>query len=206
MSPTLDPTLTSLLNWELKKGSHEFPGPHGGTCINEAAIVAAGFEYRQVSSATDCPPCFSRVLAAYALQLNDGMPDDLRQELLTPFVTRLAGTADSREIEGRRLDYIALETCRRILPIAMRAAGLEEHAKALETAPDLKTALQRSRAAAAAAAEAAAARRQVWAISAEILDGAMQIGRRTDPLDIELVVDRMRRARAPDGALAREEA
>lgn len=34
----------NILNWTLKAGSHDFPGPDGGTCINEAAIVAAGFE------------------------------------------------------------------------------------------------------------------------------------------------------------------
>ena len=32
-----------ILNWKLKAGSHQFPGPDGGTCINEAALVAAGF-------------------------------------------------------------------------------------------------------------------------------------------------------------------
>ena len=30
-----------MLDWKLLRGSHEFPGPDGGTCINEAAIVAA---------------------------------------------------------------------------------------------------------------------------------------------------------------------
>ena len=79
-----------ILNWELKKGSHECPGPEGGTCINEAAIVAAGFEYKAVGDASDCPPCFSRVFAAYALALNDWMPDKARNNYLTPFVTRLA--------------------------------------------------------------------------------------------------------------------
>ena len=34
----------SILNWRLLSGSHDFPGPEGGTCINEAAIVAA-FQY-----------------------------------------------------------------------------------------------------------------------------------------------------------------
>jgi hypothetical protein len=33
----------TILNWKLLDGSHDFPGPDGGTCINEAAIVAAGF-------------------------------------------------------------------------------------------------------------------------------------------------------------------
>ena len=34
--------LHSLLDWKLLRGSHDWPGSDGGTCINEAAIVAAG--------------------------------------------------------------------------------------------------------------------------------------------------------------------
>ena len=30
-----------ILNWRLLRGSHEFPGKDGGTCINEAAVIAA---------------------------------------------------------------------------------------------------------------------------------------------------------------------
>jgi len=121
-----------LLNWRLLASSHEFPGPDGGTCINEAAIVAAGFEYRAVTCVHDCPPCFSRVIATYALQLNDSMPDALRQELLMPFVVRLAGTADSSRIEADRAGYIAIQIVRRILPIALRAKGLDKHAQQCE--------------------------------------------------------------------------
>jgi hypothetical protein len=42
------------------------------------------------------------------------MPDNLRQELLSPFITRLANTADTKEIEDARAEFIVLETCRRI--------------------------------------------------------------------------------------------
>ena len=90
----------NMLNWRLLSGSHEFPGPDGGTCINEAAIVAAGFEYKKVSSADDCPPCFSKVLSTYSILLNDRLSDDLRQELLMPFVTRLAGTSDTLKLNA----------------------------------------------------------------------------------------------------------
>jgi hypothetical protein len=44
-----------ILNWKLKHGSHPFPGKDGGTCINEAALVAAGFEYRPVPRVEDMP-------------------------------------------------------------------------------------------------------------------------------------------------------
>lgn len=69
----------NILKWRLLSGSHKFPGPDGGTCVNEAAIVAAGLEYRADRRAEDCPPCFSRVIAGFAIELNESMPDDLRQ-------------------------------------------------------------------------------------------------------------------------------
>ncbi len=93
-----------ILNWTLKKGSHQFPGPDGGTCINEAALVAAGFEYRPVRRVEDMPSCFSRPICRFAMLLNDEASDEERQ-LLLPFVTRLA-CADSREIECERAAYI----------------------------------------------------------------------------------------------------
>jgi hypothetical protein len=96
----------TILNWKLKRGSHKFPGPDGGTCINEAAIVAAGFPYRPVRSAYDMPECFSRPICTLALYLNDWSSDEERQQLL-PFVTRLA-CADTMEIEREREAYIGL--------------------------------------------------------------------------------------------------
>ena len=75
-----------MLDWKLLRGSHEFPGPDGGTCINEAAIVAAGYSYRAVHSIDDCPASFSRPIAMFALCLNDLLKDAPRQELLLPFV------------------------------------------------------------------------------------------------------------------------
>jgi hypothetical protein len=116
-----------ILNWRVLEGSHAFPGRDGGTCINEAAIVAAGFKYRSVEDVGDMPPCFSPVIAQFALSLNDRMPDDQRQRLL-PFVARLAGTADKPGVELRRAEYLALEACRRFLSRALDAAGLPDHA------------------------------------------------------------------------------
>jgi hypothetical protein len=147
----------NILNWRLLKGSHGFPGPDGGTCINEAAIVAAGFKYHKVDRAEDCPPCFSRVIAGYAIRLNDRMPDDLRQELLMPFVVRLAGTADTREKEIERAAHIAVQTIKRILPISLRAIGLDDHAKQCAGAESLEAAKAAAKAAKAAKAAADAA-------------------------------------------------
>jgi hypothetical protein len=84
-----------ILNWKLKAGSHLFPGKDGGTCINEAAIVAAGFEYQPVRKVKEMPDCFSRPICKLAMQLNDTANDADRQRLLR-FVTRLA-CADTRK-------------------------------------------------------------------------------------------------------------
>jgi hypothetical protein len=94
-----------ILNWKLKRGSHTFPGKDGGTCINEAAVVAAGFPYRPVRSVQDLPDCFSRPICTLAMQLNDEASDEERQHLL-PFVTRLA-CRDTVEVEQQREAYIA---------------------------------------------------------------------------------------------------
>ena len=101
-----------ILNWTLKPGSHKFPGQDGGTCINEAAIVAAGFPYQAVKSVAEMPACFSRPICRLAMRLNDEATDEQRQRLL-PFVTRLA-CADTEQIERERAAYIHTRTRRRI--------------------------------------------------------------------------------------------
>src|SRR3954468_22952856 len=93
-----------ILNWTLKVGSHVFPGEDGGTCINEAAIVAAGFPYQPVRRGKDMPECFSRPICRWAMELNDDATDEQRPQLL-PFVTRLA-CADTPEVEDERAPYI----------------------------------------------------------------------------------------------------
>jgi hypothetical protein len=93
-----------ILNWKLLPGSHKFPGPDGGTCINEAAVLACGFPYQRVSSVNAMPACFSRPICRLAMQLNDNATDAQRQRLM-PFVTRLA-CADTDEVEHERERYI----------------------------------------------------------------------------------------------------
>ena len=98
----------AILNWKLKAGSHQFPGNAGGTCINEAAIVAVGFEYQPVNSVHAMPDCFSRPICSLAMSLNDQASESERQRLL-PYVTRLA-CADTPAVEGERARYIAAHT------------------------------------------------------------------------------------------------
>jgi len=97
-----------ILHWKLTQGSHPFPGKDGGTCINEAAIVAAGFEYQAVRRVEDMPECFSRPICRLAMRLNDGANDVERQHLIR-FVTRLA-CADAPEVERERAAYIQSRT------------------------------------------------------------------------------------------------
>lgn len=153
----------NILHWRLLAGSHKFPGPDGGTCITEAAVVAAGIEYRAIQSTKDCPPCFSRVIAGFALRLNELMSDGLRQKLLMPFVTRLAGTADTPEKEFERAGYIVIQTVKRILPIGLRAIGGEEYARRCEQVDDLNAAHAAAYAGKYAGPAAGAAR---WAAAA----------------------------------------
>ena len=96
-----------ILNWKLKAGSHRFPGPDGGTCINEAALVAVGFEYRPIVAAWQMPRGFSRPICRLAMWLNDHASHAERQ-LLLPYVTRLA-CADTWWIECKRWAYIQWE-------------------------------------------------------------------------------------------------
>ncbi|WP_456684451.1 hypothetical protein [Bradyrhizobium sp. P5_C11_2] len=96
-----------ILNWKLLRGSHNFPGTEGGTCINEAALVACGFPYRRIVSVRCMPDCFSRPICQLAMQLNDEATDTQRWRLM-PFVTRLA-CADTPEIERERASYISTQ-------------------------------------------------------------------------------------------------
>ena len=66
------------------------------------------------------PQSFSRVLSAYAVALNNTMPSDRRQSMLTPLIARLAGTADTEEIEQQRYDFILLGMVRTVLPTVLR--------------------------------------------------------------------------------------
>ena len=120
-------TFDHLVNWRLKAGSHPFPGPDGGTCINEAALVAAGFEYKSIASAEEMPECFSRPICQLAMWLNDDADDEERQRLL-PYVTRLA-CADTPQIERKRKAYIRRHAGRSIY-----GPTLEEGLRVLEGA------------------------------------------------------------------------
>ena len=132
----------NILNWKLLRGSHSFPGPDGGTCINEAAIVAAGFEYREIVGASNCPRCFSRPISAFAIRLNDAMQDRQRQKLLMPFVTRLAGSRDTPKIEKERAKLIVWLTIKNVLPMVLREREFVEYASRCARSNNFNSAAQ----------------------------------------------------------------
>ena len=105
------------LEFYLDGGSHKKLTKSKKVCVLEASIAAAGFEYREVFSADDCPPGFSIIIASDAMLLNEIMPPRLRQKLLTPFITKLPGTAADEAWEFIRAEYIVEETCRRIMSL-----------------------------------------------------------------------------------------
>jgi hypothetical protein len=82
-----------------------------------------------VQSIDDCPASFSRPMALFALCLNDMLDDDVRQELLMPFVTRLGGSADTPEIELKRAELILRRTAADVLAPALARAGFPELAE-----------------------------------------------------------------------------
>lgn len=198
--------LHDLLDWKLLAGSHKWPGPDGGTCINEAAIVAAGLKYKAVSSEKDCPPCFSPVISAYLIKLNDGLPALERQKLMR-FVLRLSGSADTANVEQHRLDYIVVETMRRIVASAMRAIDLPEWDAKCQavTTPSQAAVLAAEAAEAARAARSTGAAGAAWAAGAAeaaivddciaIVEGALAIGKQADPIECAVAAERMEKAK-----------
>ena len=147
--------IQGLLDWRLLTGSHEWPGPDGGTCINEAAIVVAGFHYSPVGGPEDFPPCFSTELGMLLLSLNDALSDERRQKLMR-FVLRLPGSKDVAKVERRRcrflhdgirgllvkyglpleLDVEPLALPRR--PAGVRRSGRRDHRQRRRAQPELR--------------------------------------------------------------------
>jgi hypothetical protein len=182
--------LTALLNWKLLKGSHEFPGPEGGTCINEAAIVAAGLPYKTVRSHLDLPECFSPVLGAFLLELNDRFDDVQRQELIR-FVPRLSGSADTYEVEKERALFLhkaAQDRC--------AALGYERYNVCARCGVEAVSGFDWPSAAIWAAASLSylddeSALKNALAVAEE----AFAIGKQADAVEVELVKQRMDKAR-----------
>ncbi len=143
--------LESWLDWQLKHGSHEFPGADGGTCINEAAVVVAGFSYREVLGITDLPESFCPVISQFALTLNDAMPEGEELNRLRPFAARLSGSSDTRAVIYERSHLLAMAAARDFAPLA-----IEQHA------PEAAARLRSAESPDAALAELETLAEQIW--------------------------------------------
>ena len=60
-----------LANFRLARGSHKQPNKGGNICVNEAAVIAAGFQYREIRDVSCLPDCFSRPVSEYAADSDD---------------------------------------------------------------------------------------------------------------------------------------
>jgi hypothetical protein len=117
---------------------------------------------------SDHPQCACPVIAAFVRRLNDAMPNAERDRLLLPVVPKLVGTRSTQDVELRR-GYLAADFAVRVAApaalraAALRAAGLDDAARALESLPevvDQDTAL-------AAKAAARAAAEDAWTVAAD---------------------------------------
>lgn len=218
-------SLKSTCRWQLLRGSHPFPGPDGGTCFNEAAIVAAGHPYNPVQSVDDCPASFSRPLSFLAMFLNDNAGDADRQRLI-PFVPRLAGSADGLDVEIARARFVVSQIVERRLPDRhVSAEALKSLAFLREEYDDVPVALlsqfvlwaNNSLPAEQLVIEAPSfelsidgmmtwlsatqpiskriSRPGMFGVWLDAFDQALKIGRQADPIDGALVVARMEEAK-----------
>ena len=109
------------------RAATRFQGPTAAHASTKPRLSPPVSRYREIDSAADCPPCFSRPLAAILIRLNDSMNDEERNQL-KPFVVRLAGSADADAVERSRSAFMALEAYRRLTPIAF-AAGVAKQSE-----------------------------------------------------------------------------
>ncbi len=79
----------------------------GRMCVMSLVACLAGEEH------TDSPGCASPLIRAFAIPLNDNMPDAVRQRL-KPFAPRILGTADG--MDAQRAELLRRALAEEILP------------------------------------------------------------------------------------------
>jgi hypothetical protein len=154
--------IETLWKYDLRRGNTDHPG--NGACLYDAA---KWISYGEIG---DDPPCACPVIRAYAIGLNDMLPDDQRQRL-KPFILRVAHNRDP-ESEPARAEYLIRRAVGAILPIALEADRLMERAAELRrvaregTLEDLRSVAVDVRVVAADAGCAAAANAAAFAANA----------------------------------------
>jgi hypothetical protein len=59
VEPSMPFDFQQLANFRLARGSHKQPNKGGNICVNEVAVIAAGFQYREIRDVSCLPDCFS---------------------------------------------------------------------------------------------------------------------------------------------------
>jgi hypothetical protein len=118
----------------LAKGAHE--DLREGACVMEAVAYVAGEAW------SDQPQCVCPVIATFCRAWNDALPQNKRDELLKPLISRLVGTRASKKIETRRALMAADWLVRVYTPAWLRLAGLKSHADALAAMPEITSMAQ----------------------------------------------------------------
>ena len=127
----IDPSRLSKIQ-SLYSGSHPENGNgHVEACAMEAVAYIAGEPW------SDHPECACPVLGAFMRTWNDNLPDGQRTSLLLPFIPRLVGTRGSKALEARRANMAADWYIRVFTPAWLRLAGLDKHADALASFPEI---------------------------------------------------------------------
>jgi hypothetical protein len=118
----------------LAKGAHE--DLREGVCVMEAVSYIAGEPW------SDYPKCVCPVIASFCRAWNDALPQDKRDELLKPLISRLINTLSSKNIEVRRSMMAADWLVRVHTPAWLRLSGLTSHADALALLPEITSMAQ----------------------------------------------------------------
>ncbi|MGH7432358.1 MAG: hypothetical protein ACREJL_01260 [Candidatus Methylomirabilales bacterium] len=142
-------------------GSGVHPPNDDLPCANEAASVARGIEWTDNPAAVGLPDM---------RPINDApwTSPEGRARGLVPLMEALwEWESWSAERRGAWTQAVAQRTIAEVLPIALRAVGLEAEAARCETEPTGASAKGAARAAWAAATEAAWAARAAWAAATE---------------------------------------
>ncbi len=200
----------------LKSGSHALPSD--GSCTMEVAVLAAGFGWTMVNSASDLPACMCRVIGSYVIRLNDALRDHPRQELLA-FVPRLTATAGDKGVRRARARHLLETAGRHAAALDLRTYGFDNLSRVVANEsefPDLRnldrssTRVARSVAFAARVldeeplqaaiwiGDAVARTRLEWSGEAgwrpfiDALDGALRIGPQSPPTETATIRERVR--------------
>jgi len=121
-----------MFNPETGKRIHLTHGPGNG--IDSACLMTASNMLVGRGQDGDNNSCVCPVIRRFIVMTNDAIPEDLLGELYGPLAWEILGTATGDPaIEQQRAYRFADWAVRQITPIALRAAGMGDHASKLES-------------------------------------------------------------------------